>query len=169
MKKFKFLDAAYYAIASRSASQADARRKAKTLGLVQARAARAFAVIQKIRAFRKDARLEQTRRDCQRIPDVTRWAVNGNPLSMQERRRFIRLQFCGAFFTKFPSFHDINVSFSDVQFPGISVKKENLGRYSTHCSYNKIKYTFDIVLPKKYLYDKPRIIEHSGQDRKSVV
>lgn len=51
MKKFKFLDAAYYAIASRPTSQADAKRKAKTLGLVQAHAARAYAVLQKIRAL----------------------------------------------------------------------------------------------------------------------
>ena len=163
MKNFKFLSFECYAIAARSASQADAKRKAKNHGLVQAHAARAYVVLQKIHDFKKHVSMEQTRRDCRRIPDVVRWAVKGNPLSMQERRRFIRLQFCGAFFTRFPSFHDINVSFSDVQFPGISVKKENLGRYSTHCSYNKIKYNFDIVLPKKYLYDSPHILEHSGQ------
>lgn len=164
MKKFKFLDAVYYAIAARSESQADARRKAKDKGFIQARAARAFVIIQKIRDFKKHEKAEQKKRDCQRISPVVRGAVNGNPLSMQERRRFIRLQFCEAFFTKFPSFHDIKVSFSqDINFPSVSVYKTNLCRYSSRRTYNKIKYNFNIVLPKNYLYNEPRIIVHSGQ------
>lgn len=164
MKKFKFLDAVYYSIAARSVSQADAKRNAKAQCLVQAHAARAYVVLQKIRAFRKGARLEQTQRDCTAVPSVVRWSVKGNPISMQKRHIFISDKFRQAFFSKLPSFHDIKVSFShDINFPSVSVYKTSLGRYSSRCAYNKIKYNFNIVLPKNYLYDKPRIIEHSGQ------
>lgn len=159
MKKFKFLDAIYYAIAARSASQADARRMAKAQVLVQARAARAFVIIQKIRAFRKDARLEQTRRDCAAVPSVVRWSVKGNPVCMQERRKNVFQSFCNAFFVKYPSFYKINRKFSAIDFPVISVEKENGGRYSSRRTYNKAIYKFNIMLPVKYIYSKPNILE----------